>query len=76
TADPAARLSSINLLGADDHTRLDGWGNRAVLAETVAAVSIPVAFAEAGGARPGTRCGLSVDCVSRAEAGHTLTLDL
>ncbi|MCV7360726.1 amino acid adenylation domain-containing protein [Mycolicibacterium neworleansense] len=46
TADPAAKLSSMNLLGPDDHASLDGWGNRAVLSEPVAAVSIPVVFAE------------------------------
>ncbi|MGH3588225.1 MAG: condensation domain-containing protein, partial [Pseudonocardia sp.] len=41
TADPSATLSSINLLEAGDHARLDGWGNRAVLSESVAATSIP-----------------------------------
>src|SRR5689334_23904068 len=45
TADPARRLSSIDLLGAGEHARLDGWGNRAVLGRPVgAAVSIPVVF--------------------------------
>ncbi|NKZ11529.1 amino acid adenylation domain-containing protein [Mycolicibacterium septicum DSM 44393] len=46
TADPSAALSSINLLEPGDHARLDGWGNRAVLSESVAAVSIPAVFAE------------------------------
>ncbi|WP_374244187.1 amino acid adenylation domain-containing protein, partial [Mycobacterium sp. CnD-18-1] len=46
TVDPAAKLSSINLLGADDHVALDGWGNRAVLSDSVDAVSIPAVFAE------------------------------
>ncbi|MGD2314830.1 amino acid adenylation domain-containing protein, partial [Mycolicibacterium nivoides] len=46
TADPAGKLSSINLLDAGDHARLDGWANRAVLAESVTAVPIPVVFAE------------------------------
>ncbi|OMB90698.1 hypothetical protein A5746_21095 [Mycolicibacterium conceptionense] len=46
TTDPAAKLASINLLRADDHATLDRWGNRAVLAESVAAVSIPVVFAQ------------------------------
>ncbi|MFV8162156.1 amino acid adenylation domain-containing protein [Mycobacterium sp. 134] len=46
TADPAGKLSSINLLGTCDHARLDGWANRAVLAESVASVPIPVVFAE------------------------------
>ncbi|MGN6334820.1 condensation domain-containing protein, partial [Mycobacterium sp.] len=45
TADPARRLSSIDLLGPGEHARLDGWGNRAVLGRPVgAAVSIPVVF--------------------------------
>ena len=46
TADPSATLSSVNLLEAGDHDRLDGWGNRAVLSESVAAMSIPAVFAE------------------------------
>ncbi|MBP2455952.1 non-ribosomal peptide synthetase [Mycolicibacterium lutetiense] len=46
TADPSATLSSINVLEADDHAQLDGWGNRLVLSESVAATSIPAAFAE------------------------------
>ena len=40
------RLSSIDLLDADEHARLDGWGNRAVLTEPASTpVSIPVLFA-------------------------------
>ena len=31
TADPTRRLSSIDVLDAGEHARLDGWGNRAVL---------------------------------------------
>ena len=31
TADPTRRLSSLDLLDAGEHARLDGWGNRAVL---------------------------------------------
>ena len=46
TADPARRLSSMDVLDEAEHARLDGWGNRAVLAEPVSApVSIPVLFA-------------------------------
>ena len=46
TADPARRLSSMDLLDAGEHVRLDGWGNRAVLTQPVtASVSIPVLFA-------------------------------
>ena len=33
TADPTRRLSSIDLLDEDEHARLDGWGNRAVLTQ-------------------------------------------
>ncbi|ORB10981.1 non-ribosomal peptide synthetase, partial [Mycobacterium noviomagense] len=46
TADPARRLSSIDVLDAADHARLEGWANRAVLTQPVtAAVSIPEVFA-------------------------------
>ena len=33
TADPARRLSSMDLLDAGEHARLEGWGNRAVLTQ-------------------------------------------
>ena len=47
TADPARRVSSIDVLDDDEHARLDELGNRAVLTEPVTApVSIPVLFAE------------------------------
>ncbi|BCO84662.1 putative non-ribosomal peptide synthetase [Mycobacterium paraintracellulare] len=47
-ADPARRLSSIDLLDRCEHDRLDEWGNRAVLAEPeTSAVSIPELFAQA-----------------------------
>ena len=46
TADPTRRLSSIDLLDAGEHARLDGWGNRAVLTQPAPTpVSIPVLFA-------------------------------
>ena len=46
TADPGRRLSSLDLLDADEHARLDEVGNRAVLSAPVPApVSIPVLFA-------------------------------
>jgi amino acid adenylation domain-containing protein/thioester reductase-like protein/non-ribosomal peptide synthase protein (TIGR01720 family) len=49
TADPGRRLSSLDLLDAGEHARLDGWGNRAVLtrpvpASTSASASIPALF--------------------------------
>ncbi|OBA76568.1 hypothetical protein A5641_20465 [Mycobacterium sp. 1554424.7] len=47
TADPARRLSSIDLFDAAELDLLDGWGNRAVLSRPAppATVSIPAAFA-------------------------------
>ena len=46
TADPARRLSSIDVLDEAEHARLDGWGNRAVLTQPAPpAVSIPVLWA-------------------------------
>ncbi|MUM24687.1 amino acid adenylation domain-containing protein, partial [Mycobacterium sp. CBMA271] len=46
TADPARRLSSIDLLGEPEHDRLDRWGNRAVLNRPESElVSIPALFA-------------------------------
>ena len=46
TADPARRLSSIDVLDEGEHAGLDAMGNRAALTEsTPAPVSIPAAFA-------------------------------
>src|SRR5829696_5593947 len=46
TADPTRRLSSIDLLDADEQARLDVIGNRAVLSEPVSTpVSVPALFA-------------------------------
>ena len=46
TADPARRLSSMDLLDEAEHARLDEVGNRAVLTRPApAAVSIPALFA-------------------------------
>ena len=46
TADPRARLSSIDVLDEAEHVRLDEIGNRAVLTRPApAAVSVPVLFA-------------------------------
>ena len=44
TADPTRRLSSIDVLDAGEHARLDGWGNRAVLTRPATPVSIPELF--------------------------------
>ncbi|MCA2245065.1 amino acid adenylation domain-containing protein, partial [Mycobacterium sp. WUMAC-067] len=46
TADPARPLSSIDVLGADEHARLDAMGNRAVLSRPATGrASIPALFA-------------------------------
>ena len=61
TADPERRLSSMDLLDAGEHTRLDGWGNRAVLTQPgTTPVSIPVLFAAQVARAPeavALRCG-------------------
>ena len=45
-ADPARSLSSMDVLDAAEHTRLEAWGNRAVLTRPAPAqVSIPEVFA-------------------------------
>ena len=45
TADPARRLSSLDLLDAAEHDRLDQWSNRATLTRSTGpAVSVPVVF--------------------------------
>ena len=46
SADVSRRLSSMDLLDEDEHARLDGWGNRAVLsAPAPVGCSIPALFA-------------------------------
>ncbi|GAB1816265.1 hypothetical protein MUNTM_53090 [Mycobacterium sp. MUNTM1] len=45
TADPSRRLSSVDLLAAAEHERLDEFGNRAVLGQRVIGRSIPELFA-------------------------------
>ncbi|HET9892713.1 MAG TPA: amino acid adenylation domain-containing protein, partial [Mycobacterium sp.] len=45
TADPERRLSSVDVLGDDEHERLDGWANRAALIQPSASASIPELFA-------------------------------
>ncbi|UNB53467.1 non-ribosomal peptide synthetase [Mycolicibacterium sp. YH-1] len=54
TADPARSLSSVDVLDADEHARVDGWGNRAVLGQPATAVSIPAIFAEQVACAPET----------------------
>ncbi|WP_156655842.1 condensation domain-containing protein, partial [Mycobacterium sp. 852002-51971_SCH5477799-a] len=49
TADPARRLSSVDVLGVGERAQLEGWGNRAALMSPVVqlgvSVSIPAVFA-------------------------------
>ncbi|GKU48010.1 non-ribosomal peptide synthetase [Mycobacterium montefiorense] len=46
TTDPTRRLSAIDLLDSEEHSRLEEWGNRAVLTQPASApVSIPELFA-------------------------------
>ena len=46
TTDPSRRLSSVDVLDAGEHARLQGWGHRAVLsAPAPPGVSIPALFA-------------------------------
>ena len=45
TADPTQRLSSLDVVDEGELARLAEWGNRAVLSEPVAGVSIPELFA-------------------------------
>jgi non-ribosomal peptide synthetase component F len=56
TIDTTRGLLSMDLLDEAEHTRLDGWGNRAVLTQPAPPpVSIPVLFA-AEAAPPRRRC--------------------
>jgi amino acid adenylation domain-containing protein len=53
TADPTAALCRIDVLDDADHTRLDGWGNRALLSTPgPAPASIPAVFATQVAATP------------------------
>ena len=54
TADPTRRLSSVDVLDADEHARLDAWGNRAVLAAAGERAGVDSGVVRcAGGACPG-----------------------
>ncbi|WP_038858433.1 AMP-binding protein, partial [Mycobacterium avium] len=44
-ADPQRRLSAVDLLDANEHARLEKWGNTAVLARPATPVSVPARFA-------------------------------
>ncbi|EID12393.1 non-ribosomal peptide synthetase, partial [Mycobacterium xenopi RIVM700367] len=45
TAEPARRLSAVDVLDAGEHARLEEWGNRVVLTRPVVPVSVPELFA-------------------------------
>ncbi|MDP7702258.1 non-ribosomal peptide synthetase/type I polyketide synthase [Mycobacterium sp. TY815] len=65
-ADPARRLSSIDVLDESEHARLNGWGHRAVLTHWLApAVSIPALFAE--------QCARTPEAVAVSCQGRGLT---
>ena len=64
TADPAGRLSSVGVLDEAERARLDGWGNRAVLTESVGVpLSIPAVFAEQVARAPGA---VAISCGERS----------
>ncbi|WP_081250474.1 non-ribosomal peptide synthetase [Mycobacterium avium] len=64
TADAGQRLSSIDLLDAAEHERLDAWGNRAVLdLPSLAQVSIPALFAAQVARAPGA---VAISCGERS----------
>ena len=66
TTDPGQRLSSIDLLDTEEHTRLDEIGNRAVLTEPAPTpVSVPVLFAQHVARTP--------DAVALTFAGRSLS---
>ena len=66
TADSTRRLSSVDLLDAGEHARLDGLGNRAVLTRPAAAtVSIPTVFA--------AQVALAPEAVALTGQGRALT---
>ena len=66
TADSTRRLSSVDVLDAGEHARLDEIGNRAVLTQPApTSVSIPVVFAAQVARTP--------DAVAVACEGHSMT---
>ncbi|WP_156747327.1 non-ribosomal peptide synthetase, partial [Mycobacterium sp. E2462] len=59
-ADPSRRLSTVDVLAADERARLDRFGNRAVLDRAAAGASIPQLFAAQARRTPeavAVRCG-------------------
>ncbi len=76
TADPLARLSSIDVLDSGEHARLDEVGNRAVLTRSATPVSVPVVFAAQVAGTPAavavTSDGLSLTYRQLDEASNRL----
>ncbi|MDH6195687.1 glycopeptidolipid biosynthesis protein [Mycobacterium frederiksbergense] len=61
--DPTRRLSSMDVLEAAEHDRLDAWSNRAILAQPVTApASIPEMFARQVDRDPGAPALTFQDC--------------
>ncbi|HEX7825254.1 MAG TPA: amino acid adenylation domain-containing protein, partial [Mycobacterium sp.] len=52
TADPARRLSSVDLLDEVERARLDRWGNREVLNQPAALATVPELFVAQAGRTP------------------------
>ncbi|HTQ18174.1 amino acid adenylation domain-containing protein, partial [Mycobacterium sp.] len=52
-AEPTRRLSSMDVLDAGEHARLDEWGKRAALTQPATRASIPVLFSEQVARTPG-----------------------
>ena len=65
TTDPGRRLSSVDLLDEAEHSRLAGWGNRAVLTQPATPVSIPMLFAAQVARTP--------EAVALTCGGHSMT---
>ena len=64
-ADPERRLSSMDLLDAAEHARLEKWGNEAVLTQPARPVSVPELFA--------AQVARSPDAVALVCEGRSLT---
>ncbi|WP_264993119.1 AMP-binding protein, partial [Mycobacterium montefiorense] len=64
-ADPSVVVGGVPLLDAGEHTRLDTWGNRAVLTQPVTGISIPELFA--------TQVARTPDAVALTYQGQSLT---